>query len=95
MPTRRFGSEGGLRPESASDRAVGPIFAAQPQVRASPVRVFFLRNVMNHPPFYRVMVKTKSLALNWKPTVNKNAFIVDAIKISRPPSPKLGSSMVF
>ena len=41
-PTRRLGSVGKGNPCSASDRAVGPIFAAQPQVRASPVRVFFL-----------------------------------------------------
>ncbi len=52
MPTRRFESEGGLRPESASDRTVGPIFAAQPQVRASPVRVFFLKKVINRSSCY-------------------------------------------
>jgi hypothetical protein len=42
-PTSRFGSSGGFRSLSASDRTVGPIFAAQPQVRASPVNVFFLK----------------------------------------------------
>lgn len=31
------------RPCRASDRTVGPIFAPQPQVRASEVRVFFLK----------------------------------------------------
>ena len=46
MPTSRFGSDGGVRPSSASDRSAGPILAPQPQVRASPVRVFFLRNAM-------------------------------------------------
>jgi len=40
-PTSRFGSVGLGRPRSASDRTVGPILAAHPQVRASPVRVFF------------------------------------------------------
>ena len=44
MPTRRFESEGGLRLESASDRTAGPILAAHPQVRARPVRVFFLNS---------------------------------------------------
>jgi hypothetical protein len=52
IPTRRFESEGGVRPESASDRAAGPIFAAQPQVRARPVRVFFLKSVINCSSFY-------------------------------------------
>jgi hypothetical protein len=42
MPTSRFGSFGGANPCNASDRAVGPIFAAQPQVLARPVSVFFL-----------------------------------------------------
>jgi hypothetical protein len=51
IPTRRFGSEGGIRPESASDRSVGPIFAAQPQVRASPVRVFFLNSSITEISF--------------------------------------------
>ena len=37
----------GFKPESASDRTAGPIFAAQPQVRASPVSVFFLNSVMD------------------------------------------------
>jgi len=43
-PTIRFGSSGGVRPESASDRTAGPILAAQPHVLASPVSVFFLKN---------------------------------------------------
>ena len=43
IPTSRFRSEGGVRPSSASDRAVGPILAAQPHVLAKPVRVFFLK----------------------------------------------------
>jgi hypothetical protein len=42
MPTSRLGSFGGVKPSSASDRAVGPILAAQPQVRARRVSVFFL-----------------------------------------------------
>jgi hypothetical protein len=42
IPTSRFESDGGLKPERASDRAAGPIFADHPQVRASPVSVFFL-----------------------------------------------------
>ena len=56
IPTRRFESEGGLRPESASDRAVGPIFAAQPQVRASPVSVFFLKSSINHFSCYHYLL---------------------------------------
>jgi len=46
MPTSRLGSSGGVRPSSESDRAVGPILAAQPQVRDRPVRVFFLKSFM-------------------------------------------------
>jgi len=46
MPTRRLGSVGGASPSSASDRAVGPILAAQPQVLAKSVSDFFLKNVM-------------------------------------------------
>jgi len=46
MPTSRFWSSGGVKPSSASDRAVGPILAAQPQVRANPVRVFFLKSAI-------------------------------------------------
>ena len=46
MPTSRLGSAGAGRPSSASDRAVGPIFAAQPQVRARPVNVRFLNICM-------------------------------------------------
>jgi hypothetical protein len=44
MPTKRFGSDGGVRPFSASDRSVGLIFAAQPQVLAKPVNVFLFKN---------------------------------------------------
>ena len=48
-PTSRFGSVAAGKSLRASDRTVGPIFAAQPQVRASPVRVFFLpKNFMNY-----------------------------------------------
>jgi hypothetical protein len=36
-----LGSSGFFNDPIASDRTVGPIFAAQPQVRASPVKVFF------------------------------------------------------
>jgi hypothetical protein len=52
IPTNRFESDGGLRPERASDRAAGPIFADQPQVRASPVSVFFLNNSIESFSFY-------------------------------------------
>jgi hypothetical protein len=48
MPTRRLGSVGGASPSSASDRAVEPILAAQPQVLAKPVSDFFLKNVIFH-----------------------------------------------
>lgn len=41
-PTSRFESLDAGIPRKASDRTVGPILAAQPQVLASPVRVFFL-----------------------------------------------------
>jgi len=41
-PTKRSGSVGVLNPLSASDKSAGPILAAQPQVRASLVKVFFL-----------------------------------------------------
>jgi hypothetical protein len=44
MPTSKSGSDEAGRALSASDRTVGLIFAAQPQVRESPVRVFFLPN---------------------------------------------------
>lgn len=44
MPTSKFGSDEAGRDLSASDRTVGLIFAAQPHVRESPVRVFFLPN---------------------------------------------------
>ena len=40
-PTSRFGSIETGRSLRASDRTVGPILAAQPQVLARPVRVFF------------------------------------------------------
>src|SRR5512143_3424040 len=43
-PTRKLGSDEGGRALSASDRTVGLILAAHPQVRESPVRVFFLPN---------------------------------------------------
>jgi len=46
MPTSRFLSFGGVSPSSASDRSVGPILAAQPQVRARLVRVFFFKKFM-------------------------------------------------
>ncbi len=49
IPTSRSESSGGVSPSSASDRAVGPIFAAQPQVLESPVRVFFLKNFIRSP----------------------------------------------
>jgi hypothetical protein len=49
MPTIRLGSVGVGKPSSASDRAVGLIFAAQPQVRARPVSVFFLKISMSVP----------------------------------------------
>lgn len=45
-PTSRFGFADGVRPFNASDRTAGPIFAAQPQVRASPVNVFFLNKAI-------------------------------------------------
>jgi len=48
MPTSRLASSGGGSPSSASDRAVGPILAAQPQVRARPVRVFFLNGFIRY-----------------------------------------------
>ncbi len=47
MPTRRLGSDGGVSPFNASDRSVGLILAAQPQVLARPVNVFFLKNCIN------------------------------------------------
>jgi hypothetical protein len=40
-PTRRLGSCDERSALSASDRSVGPIFAAQPHVRERPVNVFF------------------------------------------------------
>jgi hypothetical protein len=43
-PTRRFESRLKPNPFSASDRSAGPILAAQPQVRARPVSVFFLKS---------------------------------------------------
>jgi len=46
MPTSRLALRLKSRPLSASDRAVGPILAAQPQVRAIAVRVFFLNQGM-------------------------------------------------
>ncbi len=52
IPTKRFESEGGLKPESASDRTAGLIFAAHPQVRARPVSVFFLKNAIKCPSYY-------------------------------------------
>jgi hypothetical protein len=41
-PTSRLGSIGFDSPCNASDKSVGLILAAQPQVRARPVSVFFL-----------------------------------------------------
>ncbi len=41
IPTSRLGSFDGFMISSASDRAVGPILAAHPQVRESAVNVFF------------------------------------------------------
>jgi hypothetical protein len=43
-PTNRSGLDGALNPCSASDNTVGPILAAQPQVRERPVRVLFRPN---------------------------------------------------
>ncbi len=43
-PTSRLGSLGGLSALSASARSDGPILAAQPHVRESPVRVFPRKN---------------------------------------------------
>lgn len=43
-PTSRLESWGGLSALSASARSDGPIFAAHPHVRESPVRVFFWKN---------------------------------------------------
>jgi hypothetical protein len=37
-------------PFSASDRSAGPILAAQPQVRARPVSVFFLKSSISVSP---------------------------------------------
>jgi hypothetical protein len=48
-PTKRLASAGAARDFRASDRTVGPIFAAQPQVRASPVSVFLLRKILITP----------------------------------------------
>jgi hypothetical protein len=45
-PTSRFGSFEDWRESRASDRTVGPILAAQPHVRASPVNVFFLKKII-------------------------------------------------
>ena len=42
-PTSRLGSSEGLSALSASARSDGPILAAQPHVRESPVKVFFLK----------------------------------------------------
>ena len=48
-PTSRFGSSDGLRYFSASETTVGPILAAQPQVRDNPVSVlFFLKNIKTY-----------------------------------------------
>ncbi|OEU45269.1 MAG: hypothetical protein BBJ60_00480 [Desulfobacterales bacterium S7086C20] len=45
-PTRRSGSLEGVRACRASDRSVGPILAAQPQVRDKPIKVFFfMKNI--------------------------------------------------
>jgi hypothetical protein len=41
-PTSRFGSFDGWSAFRASDRSVGPILAAQPQVRDRFISVFFL-----------------------------------------------------
>jgi hypothetical protein len=42
-PTSKFSSTETSRSLSASDRAVGPILAAQPQVRDNPINVFFFK----------------------------------------------------
>ena len=48
IPTRRLGSSGGVSPSSASDRSVGPILAAHPQVRDKPINVFFFTKSMTY-----------------------------------------------
>jgi len=40
-PTKRLGSFDGCNVLRASDRSVGPILAAHPQVRDRPIKVFF------------------------------------------------------
>jgi len=69
MPTSRLGSSGVARPASASDRAVGPILAAQPQVRARPVSVFFLKNAIVASP---IRVKYRFFSLF-------QYFVLDAV----------------
>jgi hypothetical protein len=52
-PTSKLGSSEAFSPLSASDRSVGPILAAQPQVRERLMRVFFfLKNMefLGHKP---------------------------------------------
>ena len=56
-PTSRLGSFGVFSPLSASDRSVGPILAAQPQVRERLISVFFfLKNIglLWHKPAKRM-----------------------------------------
>ena len=68
MPTSRLGSSGWGRPASASDRSVGPILAAHPQVRERPVSVFFLNSAMASPFQNSIMMasqKVRSPAL-WR-----------------------------
>jgi hypothetical protein len=57
-PTRRFGSWTGQIPLSTSDRSAGPIFAAQPQVRDIPVRVFFRKRSIVPFPVNHVVLMT-------------------------------------
>jgi len=52
-PTIRLGSDDGVKPFSASDKSVGPILAAQPQVLARPVSDFFLNKRMKNSPIIK------------------------------------------
>jgi len=75
-PTSRSGSREGLSALSASARSDGPILAAQPHVRESPVRVFFLKRCIILTLGFQSLSCPIFLLYRFRPIYRKYLFTV-------------------